>query len=120
MNNLKEFFWYYAAAFAAGVIVTVVLGFAWGGWYTAGGADKLAKDRSATAVVSALAPVCLANAQRDEAMAEKIAVIQAESTFRRNAAIIDTGWVDSTLARDVQRELASSCLDLLEEAKLIT
>jgi alpha/beta superfamily hydrolase len=43
---------------AVGAVVTMVVGFSWGGWSLGSTADKMAKDRSDLAVVAALAPVC--------------------------------------------------------------
>ena len=42
----------------AGAAATIFVGFFWGGWSLASTADKMAKDRSDLAVVTALAPVC--------------------------------------------------------------
>jgi alpha/beta superfamily hydrolase len=43
---------------AAGVAVTIIIGFGWGGWSLSSAADRMAKERSDVAVVAALAPVC--------------------------------------------------------------
>jgi hypothetical protein len=43
---------------AVGAVATVVVGFSWGGWSLGSTADKMAKERSDLAVVTALAPVC--------------------------------------------------------------
>jgi hypothetical protein len=43
---------------AVGAVATMIVGFNWGGWSLGSTADKMAKERSDLAVVSALAPVC--------------------------------------------------------------
>ena len=43
---------------AAGAVAIMFVGFYWGGWSLGSTADKMAKERSDLAVVSALAPVC--------------------------------------------------------------
>ena len=43
---------------AAGAVAAIVIGFSWGGWSLGSTANKMAKDRSELAVVTALAPVC--------------------------------------------------------------
>jgi hypothetical protein len=43
---------------AAGAVVTMIVGFNWGGWTLGSTADKMAKERSDLAVVAVLAPVC--------------------------------------------------------------
>jgi hypothetical protein len=43
---------------AAGAVATMFVGFYWGGWSLGSTADKMVKERSDRAIVSALAPVC--------------------------------------------------------------
>jgi hypothetical protein len=43
---------------ALGAVATMIVGFYWGGWMLGSTADKIAKQRTDTAVVAALAPVC--------------------------------------------------------------
>ena len=63
---------------AAGALATMVIGFNWGGWSLSSTADKMAKDRSDLAVVTALAPVCadkfraLPDAQAKEVSLSKV------------------------------------------------
>ena len=42
----------------AGAVVTMFVGFYWGGWTLGSSADKMAKEHAELAVVAALAPVC--------------------------------------------------------------
>ena len=43
---------------AVGAVATIFVGFYWGGWSLGSTTDKIAKERSDIAVVTALAPVC--------------------------------------------------------------
>jgi hypothetical protein len=43
---------------AVGAAAAIFVGFFWGGWSLASTADKMARDRSDRAVVTALAPTC--------------------------------------------------------------
>src|SRR3954453_23121028 len=43
----------------AGAAALAVVGFSWGGWTTAGSAEKTAQTRANSAVVAALTPICL-------------------------------------------------------------
>ena len=43
----------------AGAAVTMIIGFNWGGWALGSTVDKVAKDRADSAVVVALAPLCV-------------------------------------------------------------
>jgi len=68
---------------AVGAVVTVVIGFYWGGWKLASTADQLASQRSQSAVVAALAPGCAAKfAALPDAAAKKIALAKVDSWKR--------------------------------------
>jgi len=43
----------------AGAVVTMIVGFNWGGWTLRSTVDMVAKERANSAVVVALAPVCV-------------------------------------------------------------
>ena len=64
---------------AAGAVATIVVGFYWGGWLLGSTADKMAKERSDLAVVSALAPVCAEKFRAlPDADAKKVALSKVE------------------------------------------
>jgi hypothetical protein len=43
----------------AGAVVAMIVGFNWGGWTLGSTVEKVAKERADTAVVAALAPICV-------------------------------------------------------------
>jgi ABC-type nitrate/sulfonate/bicarbonate transport system permease component len=47
----------------AGFLATVVIGFGWGGWTLGSTAMKMANQSANSAVVTALAPICVDNFQ---------------------------------------------------------
>ena len=68
---------------AVGAVATIAIGFYWGGWTLGSTADKMANQRSETAVVAALAPVCAAKfAALPDAATKKIALAKADSWKR--------------------------------------
>ena len=70
---------------AAGAIVTIAVGFSWGGWSLGSTADKMAKERSELAVVAALAPVCADKFRAlPDAHAKQAALSKIESWKRRD------------------------------------
>ena len=48
----------------AGFLATVVIGFGWGGWMLGSTAKKMADQSTSSAVVAALAPICVDKFQR--------------------------------------------------------
>jgi alpha/beta superfamily hydrolase len=70
---------------AAGAVVTMIVGFSWGGWSLASTADTMAKQRSEKAVVTALAPVCADKFRaQPDAEAKKVALSKVDSWKRRD------------------------------------
>ena len=70
---------------AAGAVVTMFVGFYWGGWSLGSTADKMAKERSELAVVAALAPVCADKFRAlPDAEAKQVALSKVDSWKRRD------------------------------------
>src|ERR1044072_9526869 len=49
---------------AAGAIITLIVGFNWGGWVTGGTANETVQKSTTSAVVAALSPICVDKLQR--------------------------------------------------------
>ena len=96
-----------------GSIATMIVRFAWGGWVTGGTAKALAQTESSSAVVAALAPICVlqfnalpAAATQRDAMLKLSHYQQAELVDKTGAAIMPgTDKASSGVAR--------ACADLL-------
>jgi hypothetical protein len=76
-----------------GSIVTMIVGFAWGGWTTSSTAERLASERATTAVVTALVPVCLEKSKADPAAAKKLTELKGmSSSWDQRDAVVKDGW----------------------------
>ena len=70
---------------AAGAVATMFVGFYWAGWSLGSTADKMAKERSDLAVVTALAPVCADKFRAlPDAQAKQVALSKINSWRRRD------------------------------------
>ncbi len=74
-----------------GAIAAMVIGFTWGGWVTGGTAGKMEAASAEAAVVMAFTPLCVAKAQQQP---EQLALLKAESSYRRSDFVVKAGWVD--------------------------
>jgi hypothetical protein len=78
---------------AAGAVVTLIVGFNWGGWTLGSTVEKVAKDRADAAVIAALVPICVdkfrqaANARVNLSELNKISYVWDRSTF-----VEKVGW----------------------------
>ncbi len=78
-STLKGVAW----GIAIGFVVTLFVGFKWGGWYTTSGAQEFAKNTADTAVQTALAPVCAAEFMRlPDAQAQLVVLKKKEGYYR--------------------------------------
>lgn len=101
---------------ACGAVALAIVGFAWGGWVTAGTAETMTSRAVSEARIAALLPHCLAQAQTDERATEIIAELKAARAPARRAVIENAGWATPIGAEAPSRELAEACQRILASA----
>jgi len=87
--------WFKSGAwgFVIGSIITMIVGFNWGGWTTGGTAERTAVERSTAAVTAALVPVCVEKAKADPGQAKKIVALKAlTSSYEQKEALLKGDW----------------------------
>lgn len=100
---------------AAGAILTAAIGFGWGGWVLGGDAQKMAEERTNTAVVAALAPICADKFQNaDEATAQLVALKKVDS-WDQDKFIIKGGWATFPGGAEPNRNVAEACANMLSK-----
>ena len=65
---------------ATGAVAAMVIGFSWGGWVTAGTANRLAAEQADTAVVAALTPICVEKFMQNSDAKANLAVLRKISS----------------------------------------
>ncbi len=97
-----------------GAIATMIIGFSQGGWYSGGSAERLAKERSAVAVVDALVPVCVSQSKVDPQATTKLGQLVAMKTsYEQRDFVISSGWATMPASDGPNRDVASKCADIL-------
>ncbi len=87
-------------------IGTIVVGFWQGGWYTTGGANKVAD----AAVAKALAPVCVKNFKADADAVKNLAELKEAGSWKQPDYMRKGGWAKFDGASvQVQQKVASRC-----------
>ena len=100
-----------------GAIAIMILGFWQMGWVTGSTADRMAKNRADSAVVAALVPFCVANAERDPDQAKLVKLRAEQSSYDRNQLVSDSGWATLPGMTSADRGLVSACSDKLQGPK---
>ena len=95
------------------IVLTLILGFKWGGWVTGGTAQTLATATSKEAVITRLAPICVAQFQQDPGKAQKLIALKALSSYERSDYTGKQGWATMPGETEPDRNVASACAALL-------
>ena len=103
---------------AAGAAITMIVGFNWGGWALGSSVDKVAKDRADSAVIVALAPICVdkfrqaANATENLSELNKISYAWDRGTFVEKG-----GWATMPGAPSPDSAVARACAEMIATLK---
>ena len=101
---------------AAGAVATLVVGFYWGGWTTAGGTQKLVENAQQASVVRVLAPICADKFQRSADAGINLKALNAADSWKRNEIIEKAGWTTFP-GSEPERQVADACVALINETK---
>jgi hypothetical protein len=97
----------------AGAILTMIIGFAWGGWVTGGTAQSRAKEIAENAVANRLVPICVAQFNQDSEKTQKLKTIEETSTWQRADYIEKQGWATMPGEKEPDSDVAEECANRL-------
>ena len=98
----------------AAAVLTMIVGFNWGGWVSGDTAQKSAVKGAQAAVVLRLAPICVAQFNLDPQKASKLVELKAiTSSYDRPNYVKEQGW--ATMPGDTMPDngVADACAKLL-------
>jgi hypothetical protein len=102
-------FWSWVVSIA----LTMIIGFAWGGWVTGRTARTMAEDMAKDAVTERLAGICVGQFNQDPGKDQKLQALKETSTYERRAYIQDQGWATMPGDEEPDRAVADECVKLL-------
>ena len=100
----------------AGAIITLILGFYFGGWYTASSADQMANERSEKKVISALAPFCVDRFLKSADAAQSAELLKFTTDYERGSFLEKGGWTGLPGSKETNWGVGRACGDLLAAA----
>ncbi len=100
---------------AGGAILLAIIGFTWGGWVSGGTAEKMATQRADTAVVQALAPICVQNFRVQIDAATQLVNLQKLSSYEQRGFVEKGGWATIPGAAEANPAVARACADALSK-----
>lgn len=103
---------------AGGAAALALIGFAWGGWVTGGTAKQMAEKSASTAVVAALAPICVNNFQHSAKATENMAELKKVGySWEQGKFIEKGGWATMPGATSPDTAVATACAEMLGKLK---
>jgi hypothetical protein len=98
---------------AVGVVATLIVGFQWGGWVTGGTAKEMAQKSANTALVTALAPICVDKFQRSAQAAANLTELKKVSSWQQGDFISKGGWATMPGSDAANSAVADACAIML-------
>ncbi len=102
---------------AVGAIATLVIGFYWGGWVTGGSAKEMVQSSTSSAVVKALAPICVDNFNRQANAAASLIELKKVSSWEQGSFIEKGGWATMPGGASPDSAVARVCAEMLANVK---
>ena len=102
-------FWSVVAA----VILTMTVGFSWGGWMTGGTAQRMAEVAARKAVIERLSLICVDQFSQDPDKAQKLIEFIDTKAYQRDEYVTDQGWATMFGDEKPDRNVADACAKLI-------
>ena len=99
------------------VVVTMIIGFTWGGWVTGGTAREMAKVMAEDAVARRLASICVVRFEQDPGKDQKLKELKEMSTWQRGEYVKKQGWATLPGEKEPDSKVADECAKLLAPEK---
>ena len=90
----------------SGAVIAIVIGFAWGGWVTAGTNQKM----SGEAVLASQAAICVAQFMLEPSNKEKLKELAAMDSWKRSEFIEKGAWDKMPGQKEASNGVASACV----------
>ena len=97
-------------------MLTLTLGFGWGGWQTASKSEKTAEQSASKAVVAVLAPICVERFQRATDAKASLIALKATDSWKQDSFVEKGGWATFS-GSEPNQSVAEACAKLLSDLK---
>ena len=102
---------------AVGAVVTLIVGFNWGGWVTGGTAKEMVQRSTSAAVVTALSPICVDKFKHSAEAANNLIELKKVSSFQQGSFIEKGGWATLPGNDNANSAVARACAEMLSNLK---
>ena len=102
---------------AIGAVATMAIGFYWGGWFTAGGVREMLHKSTTSAVVAALAPICVDQFQRTTDAPANLVELKKINSWQQGSFVEKGGWATMPGTTSPDSAVARVCAEMLANLK---
>jgi hypothetical protein len=96
-----------------GAILTMIIGFGWGGWQLQSTAQEHAETKVNAAVVAALTPICVAKFQNAAESQAKLVALKATDSWKQEDFIAEGGWATFAGSKEPYSNVAEASAEAL-------
>ena len=100
-----------------GSVLTMIVGFGWGGWVLGHTAERMALERTNAAMVVALTPSCVSKFMQQPNAAAKLKELQTTDTWRQREFVEASGFATFVGDKSPNSGVASACAEQLVKPK---
>lgn len=101
---------YGAGGLVCGAIVAMIIGFAWGGWVTAGTSQQMRGE----AILASQSAICVAQYMKEPNSQEKLKQFEATDSYKRYEFIEQGGWDKMPGQKEATSGVSAACVAGLE------
>ncbi len=91
------------------VVLTMIIGFVWGGWVTGSTAQKMAEEMTEDAVVNRLTPICVVQFNQDLLKDRKLKELEETGSWKRGDYVEEQGWATMPGEEEPDSKVADEC-----------
>ena len=121
---MPTFGWYQGASLklllqgtALGAFATLGIGFSWGGFILGSTATTLADSTASSAVVAAIAPICVDQFQRSAAAADNLTALKKTDSWQQAAYVEKGGWATMPGSKAADSGVSQACAAILSRLR---
>jgi hypothetical protein len=96
----------------ATIILTMIVGFNWGGWVTGGTAQKMTNE----AITQRLSLICVGQYNQDLGKIQKLRELQDTSSYQRDDYVKKQGWATMPGEEKPDNRVADECAKLIVQS----
>ena len=96
-----------------GAIITIIIGFAWGGWVLSSSSRNMGEDMAETAVIERLITICVGQFNQDPQRDEKLKILKGKNSWDSATYVKAQGWATMPSEKEPNSRVVDGCSALL-------